>query len=262
MPTNTTNFNLIKPGQDDFYDVSVPNANMDTIDGVIKTLQDAINSGATEQELAQIHQDLATHSADKANPHEVTKSQVGLGNVDNVKQIPITEKGQPNGVAALDANGKVINSDGTITGGGQSGIFTDTTTSIAPNSTYTKRISLTAKANGGRIFAIRGTTSSLAMIGATFTTNKADARGYRKSASATAGTTIGYPNTEANFRGILGYQDINTLGDNIILSNLWIDTTANELVMEFYNLSNTSAYTMRIHHLPNDYQSGLFWEVY
>ncbi|KQL17691.1 hypothetical protein [Cytobacillus solani] len=112
MPTNTTNFNLIKPGQDDFYDVSVPNANMDTIDGILKILQDAINSGATEQELAQIREELATHLADKANPHGTDKTQIGLGNVDNVKQIPASEKGQPNGVAMLDADGNVINADG------------------------------------------------------------------------------------------------------------------------------------------------------
>jgi phage-related tail fiber protein len=81
MPTNTTNFNLVKPGQDDFYDVSVPNANMDTIDGVLKTLQDAINSGATEQELAKIREELAAHLADKAS---LTKAgHVQLNNATN-----------------------------------------------------------------------------------------------------------------------------------------------------------------------------------
>ncbi len=37
----------------------------------------------------------------------VTKSDVGLGNVDNVKQIPASEKGALNGVAELDESGKV-----------------------------------------------------------------------------------------------------------------------------------------------------------
>ncbi|MEH7522024.1 hypothetical protein V7149_01875 [Bacillus sp. JJ1503] len=105
MPTKTTNFNLIKPGQDDFYNVNDQNANMDTIDEVLKVLQDAINSGATEQELAQIRQDLATHLADKANPHGVTKTQVGLSNVDNLQQIPMTQKGAANGVATLGSDG-------------------------------------------------------------------------------------------------------------------------------------------------------------
>jgi len=50
---------------------------------------------------------LDNHIADLANPHQVTKTQVGLSNVDNVQQIPLSEKGQPNGVATLDATGKV-----------------------------------------------------------------------------------------------------------------------------------------------------------
>jgi hypothetical protein len=57
------------------------------------------------------------HLADGANPHGVTKSQVGLSNVDNVKQIPASEKGVANGVAKLDANGKVVNADGSSVGG-------------------------------------------------------------------------------------------------------------------------------------------------
>ena len=35
------------------------------------------------------------------------KTDIGLGNVDNVQQIPLTEKGAANGVATLDALGKV-----------------------------------------------------------------------------------------------------------------------------------------------------------
>lgn len=40
----------------------------------------------------------------------LTKSSVGLGNVDNVKQIPFSEKGANNGVAELDSTGKVLSS--------------------------------------------------------------------------------------------------------------------------------------------------------
>ncbi|MGM0238525.1 hypothetical protein [Enterococcus sp. AZ103] len=35
--------------------------------------------------------DFTTHKNDKTNPHGVTKSQVGLGNVDNVQQAPLTD---------------------------------------------------------------------------------------------------------------------------------------------------------------------------
>lgn len=47
------------------------------------------------------------HLADSENPHSVTKLHVGLGNVDNIKQIPMNVKGQPNGVAELGSDGKV-----------------------------------------------------------------------------------------------------------------------------------------------------------
>lgn len=74
--------------------------------------------------LEETAEDLADHVADAGNPHEVTAAQVGLGNVDNVRQysasnpppiptpgevgaIPTTEKGSAGGVAELDSNGMV-----------------------------------------------------------------------------------------------------------------------------------------------------------
>ncbi|BDQ35930.1 hypothetical protein SYK_02900 [Pseudodesulfovibrio nedwellii] len=58
----------------------------------------AITAGADAQ---------TAHEADVANPHGVTKTQVGLGNVLDVEQVPASEKGVANGVAGLDAGGKV-----------------------------------------------------------------------------------------------------------------------------------------------------------
>ena len=40
----------------------------------------------------------------------LTKSDVGLGNVDNVQQIPLSEKGSAGGVAELDSNGIILTS--------------------------------------------------------------------------------------------------------------------------------------------------------
>lgn len=57
-----------------------------------------------------VQKNLNTHTNKKDNPHGVTKDQVGLGNVTNVKQIPWTDKGANNGVAALDADGHVKDS--------------------------------------------------------------------------------------------------------------------------------------------------------
>lgn len=51
--------------------------------------------------------DYEAHKADTNNPHEVTKEQVGLGNVTNDAQVKRSEMGQPNGVATLDNNGKI-----------------------------------------------------------------------------------------------------------------------------------------------------------
>ena len=65
--------------------------------------QTAVESGYSGTETA-FNSSLAavpSHIADKTNPHEVTKTQVGLGNVDNVKQTPythVTDKSNPHGV--------------------------------------------------------------------------------------------------------------------------------------------------------------------
>lgn len=53
-----------------------------------KKAYDRGSSGITKADAAQ--SDIDAHEADTDNPHEVTKSQVGLSNVDNVKQLPIT----------------------------------------------------------------------------------------------------------------------------------------------------------------------------
>lgn len=50
---------------------------------------------------------VTTHVGNKQNPHGVTKVQVGLGSVDNVQQIPLSQKGVVDGVATLDAKGKI-----------------------------------------------------------------------------------------------------------------------------------------------------------
>ena len=53
---------------------------------------------------------LNTHIANKENPHEVTKTQVGLSNVTNDAQVKRSEMGTNNGVATLDDSGKILTS--------------------------------------------------------------------------------------------------------------------------------------------------------
>lgn len=74
---------------------------------VLKELQE---KAALNTDLNALDQRQTNHENNKNNPHGVTKDQVGLGNVDNVQQIPMSQKGQPNGVATLDETGKVPSS--------------------------------------------------------------------------------------------------------------------------------------------------------
>lgn len=48
-----------------------------------------------------------SHEIKLDNPHQVTKTQVGLGNVTNEAQIPLSQKGVASGVATLGADGKL-----------------------------------------------------------------------------------------------------------------------------------------------------------
>lgn len=54
-----------------------------------------------------VNTDLTSHIGNKKNPHGVTKEQVGLGNVTNVEQIPLSQKGVASGVATLGTDGKL-----------------------------------------------------------------------------------------------------------------------------------------------------------
>lgn len=63
MSTTTTNLGLIKPELTDAADITAMNENWDKIDTELKDAED--------------------HASNKSNPHGVTASQVGLGNVNN-----------------------------------------------------------------------------------------------------------------------------------------------------------------------------------
>ena len=69
-----------------------------------------VQNKVVKGEIDKVRNNLTAHTSNKQNPHGVTKDQVGLGNVDNVKQIPWTDKGAKNGVAALDGDGHVKDS--------------------------------------------------------------------------------------------------------------------------------------------------------
>ncbi len=114
MPTNTTNFGLIKPGQEEFYNVDVPNANMDTIDRVLKALQDAISSGASEQDLKILIDALATHLTEEASLTEA--GHVMLSNLisGTSEDKAATELAVKNAIAHVKAWGRSKITEGSL----------------------------------------------------------------------------------------------------------------------------------------------------
>lgn len=72
----TENFKFPKPDQDEFYDVDAFAQAMDMLD---KKLYEAMNKIQTAE----------THASNTNNPHKTTKSQVGLGNVENKSSATI-----------------------------------------------------------------------------------------------------------------------------------------------------------------------------
>lgn len=95
MAEKTTNFNLTKPSPEDFYDVNVQNENMDIIDEQLKGLHDNVDSvggqlGTLNESVEGVSTDVHDVSvgldAHKSgvNPHGITATTVGLGNVPNV----------------------------------------------------------------------------------------------------------------------------------------------------------------------------------
>ena len=67
-------------------------------------------SAADKKKINSITTDVDAHIKNTNNPHSVTKTQVELGNVTNDAQVKRSEMGVANGVATLNSDGKVPNS--------------------------------------------------------------------------------------------------------------------------------------------------------
>lgn len=82
-----------------------------TVDSVLSDAStNPVQNKAVKGGIDKVQSNLNAHTNNKENPHGVTKEQVGLGNVTNVKQIPWTDRGANNGVAALDGDGHIKDS--------------------------------------------------------------------------------------------------------------------------------------------------------
>ncbi|MBD8037076.1 hypothetical protein H9635_09995 [Solibacillus sp. A46] len=87
MAGQTPNFKLVKPAPEQFYDVAVPNGNMDKIDAALKELQENDDLTQIEQDLSELETKVTTH-LDEINPHSETKSRtINVGNTREFKTI-------------------------------------------------------------------------------------------------------------------------------------------------------------------------------
>ena len=132
----TENLGLRKPEAGDFYNVEDMNYNSDVIDAKLKEIEDASDPKA-----------LGQHTNNKANPHEVTKEQVGLGNVPNVAtndQTPTYTV--PNAEAELSSGEKLSVAFGKIAKAIKSLISHIANSTI--HVTSTEKSAWNAKANG------------------------------------------------------------------------------------------------------------------
>ena len=63
MATNTTNYNLIKPADEDFYDIAVFNNNSDVIDSTLKSISDNVNTKTNKAVTGTITLDVSKWAA-------------------------------------------------------------------------------------------------------------------------------------------------------------------------------------------------------
>lgn len=87
MATSTNKYKLTKPELSEKVQVEVLNANMDLIDSTMSDLQNQVTATKNAADTNTIN--LSNHINDKNNPHDITKGQLGLGNVENKSSATI-----------------------------------------------------------------------------------------------------------------------------------------------------------------------------
>ena len=98
----TTNYQLNKPGASDFAEINQLNVNMDVVDTELKKADTHRGDGAVhvtaEQKASWDAKETPTGAQAKADQAKADAEAAS---------IPLTAKGQANGVASLDGTGKV-----------------------------------------------------------------------------------------------------------------------------------------------------------
>lgn len=87
MATSTNKYKLTKPDLSEKVQVEVLNSNMDVIDSSMSDLQNQITANKNKTDAN--NSNLSNHINNKNNPHDVTKGQLGLGNVENKSSATI-----------------------------------------------------------------------------------------------------------------------------------------------------------------------------
>lgn len=114
MAKHTTNYNLVKPDENENYDIEVFNDNADIIDTELKNVNEALAGKADTDAVV-------TSVAGKTGAVTLAKADVGLNNVDNTADTakPISTAMQ----TALDAK---VNNTSVLTDVPANAVFTDT----------------------------------------------------------------------------------------------------------------------------------------
>ncbi|MEH7389663.1 tail fiber protein [Bacillus sp. JJ1474] len=284
MANNTTRLGLLKKdpatdGNDTFNIQTMLNDNWDKIDQRAALLDPETGKVPADQlsvdtsDLAT-KQELATHLADKVN--HITAAERTAWNsksnfsgsyndLTNKPTIPALNNTvtSTSTVQAATANAVKIAHDKAVSaenlanaGTSQTGVYTDTTTTIQPLALYTKRIPLTGNPKRGTLRLIRS--SRQYFLFAQFTTIRAETVGVRIDNGSSSATYVGLDGSGGD---IFGNGEGNVFfGVNIQLVGAWIDGAKNELVLEFKNRSTTTPATFNLSPTPGT-NTGLIWEV-
>lgn len=160
---DTANNNLMAI-EDLTTEVDSTNTEVNTINGKISKLNTTIgdvrssfNNYASAK--TPIIDKVEPHIANKQNPHEVTKAQVGLSNVTNDAQVKRSEMGANNGVATLDTNGKIPESQ--LPAGVTSSLVLGETAGTAYEGSKGAKHEITLSTLNSMIGLVSGTTGSV-----------------------------------------------------------------------------------------------------
>lgn len=178
----------------------------------------------------------------------VTKSDVGLGNVDNVKQIPASEKGAAGGVATLGTDGKVPTSQlpsyvddvielaGVVTGTTYSGLTVGKKYWDATNSKILLATSATAGTKtapeADKIYSYIGTTTS------PFVQNRIYRWGGSSMVEISPSTDVSGSDVTLSSADIVSSKEVPTAGTKTVKG--WLGKLAGNIVYLLANFVSTS----------------------